>query len=205
MIRVDGLTVRVPGFVLDHISFTIPAGRVGVVTGPTGAGKSTLLETIAGVRNASSGRVMLDDNDVSRLPPESRTVGLVYQQAWLFPHLSATRNIAYSAREQRVVDNLIELLQLQALLEKPVATLSGGERQLIALARALARAPRTLLLDEPFAAMDSSLRAAVRRAVLDWASARGMTTLLVTHDASEAALDGSIQLRLDRGSLLAPT
>ena len=205
MIRVVGLTVRVPGFALDRVSFTVPSGGVGVVTGLTGAGKTTLLETIAGIRSASAGQVLLGDADVTRLPPEERGVGLVYQQAWLFPHLTVQHNIAYGAREQSVVGILIALLQLDALLNKPVATLSGGERQLIALARALARMPRTLLLDEPFAAMDTSLRATVRGAVLDWASQRGMTTLLVTHDAAEAALADGVPLRLERGMLAAAT
>ncbi len=205
MIRVVGLTVRVPGFALDRVSFTVPSGGVGVVTGLTGAGKTTLLETIAGIRSASAGQVLLGDADVTRLPPEERGVGLVYQQAWLFPHLTVQHNIAYGAREHSVVGILIALLQLDALLDKPVATLSGGERQLIALARALARMPRTLLLDEPFAAMDTSLRATVRGAVLGWASQRGMTTLLVTHDAGEAALAGGVPLRLERGMLAAST
>lgn len=205
MIRVVGLTVRVPGFALDRVSFTVPSGGVGVVTGLTGAGKTTLLETIAGIRSASAGQVLLGDADVTRLPPEERGVGLVYQQAWLFPHLTVQHNIAYGAREHSVVGILIALLQLDALLDKPVATLSGGERQLIALARALARMPRTLLLDEPFAAMDTSLRATVRGAVLGWASQRGMTTLLVTHDAAEAALAGGVPLRLERGILSAST
>jgi molybdate/tungstate transport system ATP-binding protein len=202
MIRVADLTVRVPGFVLDRVSFTVPTGHVAVLTGPTGAGKTTLLETIAGVRDSASGSVTLGATDVTQLPPERRAIGLVYQQAWLFPHLSVRGNVAYGARDGRSVEPLVDLLQLQSLMDKPVSTLSGGERQLVALARALACQPKILLLDEPFAAMDSALRASVRAAVLGWVADRGLTTLLVTHDANEAALPGSVQLRIEKGALL---
>ncbi len=199
MIAVRDLCVRVPGFALAGATFSVPAGGVGVVSGPTGAGKTTLLETIAGVRAASAGTVMLDGRDVSALPPEARRIGLVYQAGWLFPHLDVRGNVCYGATDDTLVQPLLELLHLAPLLAKPVAMLSGGERQLVALARALARAPRTLLLDEPFAAMDGALRATVRPAVLQWAAARGMTTMLVTHDVQEAALAGSVQLRVTDG------
>jgi molybdate/tungstate transport system ATP-binding protein len=201
MIRVDALTVRLPGFTLDGVTFEIAPGRVGVVTGPTGAGKTTLLETIAGVRPINAGRITLGSIDVSRLPPEQRHVGLVYQQAWLFPHLTVQENIAYGAASASIVTEITALLHLGELIGKPLLTLSGGERQLVALARTLAHEPRTLLLDEPFAAMDSTLRQQIRTTVLSWAAARQVTTLLVTHDVSEAALAGSVQLRIARGVL----
>lgn len=201
MIRVDELTVRVPGFTIERASFTVRAGGVGVITGPTGAGKTTLVETVAGIRRAASGSIVLDGEDVSARPAEQRDVGLVYQAGWLFPHLSVRENVAYGARRPTAVDEMITRLQLDALLEKPLATLSGGERQQVALARALAREPRTLLLDEPFAAMDSALRHRVRASVLQWATAFGATTLLVTHDPLEATLDGSAQIRVDRGQV----
>ena len=201
MIRVTALDVRVPGFTLLGATFTVPAGGVAVVTGPTGAGKTTLLETIAGVRTHHAGNILLGDADVGALPPEARNVGLVYQAAWLFPHLSVRENIAYGARRDGVVPDVVRALQIDALLPRPVATLSGGERQLVAIARALARAPLTLLLDEPFAAMDGALRASMRSVVLTWAATHGMTTMLVTHDTDEMLLPDVVRLRVERGAL----
>ncbi len=201
MIRVADLSVRVPGFALSAAGFEVPDGGIGIISGPTGAGKTTLVESIAGVRRVAGGSIMLDGIDVSGQPPESRNVGLVYQAGWLFPHLNVRENIAYGARSVAMSSELIELLHLSALLDKPVATLSGGERQQVALARALACAPRTLLLDEPFAAMDSALRGRIRTTVLAWAAARGATTLLVTHDPQEATLERSVQLHVELGQV----
>lgn len=201
MIRVQDLTVRVPGFALDRVSFMVPDGGLGIVTGPTGAGKTTLVETIAGVRRVADGTITLGTTDVTSEPPEHRDVGLVYQSAWLFPHLSVRGNVAYGVRRAAATEELIERLQIAPLLNKPVLTLSGGERQLVALARALAREPRTLLLDEPFAAMDSALRGQIRATVLAWATEFGATTLLVTHDTLEAIHDGSVQIRLAAGRI----
>jgi ABC-type sulfate/molybdate transport systems ATPase subunit len=203
MIRVQSLTVQVPGFTLRDASFEVPAGGLGIVTGPTGAGKTTLVEAIAGVRRALSGAVILHGTDVSAVPPEGRDVGLVYQAGWLFPHLTVRENVAYGARRDGSVAAVVDALQIAALFDKPVRTLSGGERQLVALARALAREPRTLLLDEPFAAMDSALRGRIRETVLSHASDRGMTTLLVTHDPVEAVREGSVALRIEGGTLRA--
>jgi molybdopterin-binding protein len=202
MIAVDGLTVHLGTFTLDSVSFTVPNGAYGVVIGPAGAGKTTLLESIAGLVPTRAGSVRLGDTDVTRLPPERRPLGLVYQHAYLFPHLTVRQNIAYGAREQTHVDEVIERFGLSLVGERDVRALSGGERQLVALARALARRPDVLLLDEPFAALDPRSRAAVRREVRTMYFERRCTVLHVTHDFDEAGLVGDVALLLDRGRLL---
>jgi ABC-type sulfate/molybdate transport systems ATPase subunit len=198
MIRVDGVSLTLPGFALRPLSFALPHGGRGVVTGPTGAGKTTLLELLAGLRTPDTGRILLGDRDVTALPPERRGVGLVYQHAWLFPHLSVRDNVCYGGADDAAV---AAMLRLEPMYARTVQQLSGGERQLVALARTLATRPRVLLLDEPFAAMDPALRADVREGVLQWAASREVTVLLVTHDTTEAAMDGATPLTMQRGEL----
>jgi ABC-type sulfate/molybdate transport systems ATPase subunit len=201
VIAVHALDVRVTGFALEQITFTVPPGALAVVTGATGAGKTTLVEAIGGVRTITSGRIVLHDTDVTSMPPEARRVGLVYQQAMLFPHLTVAQNVEYAAHDAVVTAELVRELQLDALLHKPVHSLSGGERQLVALARAMACGPTVLLLDEPFAAMDAPLRARTRASVLQWAAHRSVTIMLVTHDSGEAQLPNAVRLHLHHGTL----
>jgi len=202
MISVQGLTARLGSFTLERVSFTIPAGAYGVVIGPAGAGKTTLLESIAGLVPVREGAVRLGGVDVTRLPPEQRGVGLVYQHGYLFPHLTVRENVAYGTAATTQADEMIDRFGLQLVADRDVRSLSGGERQLVALARTLAREPRVLLLDEPFAALDPRSRAAVRREVRSWYFDRRATVLHVTHDFAEAGLVGDIALLLDKGRLL---
>ena len=202
MIDVHGLTARVGDFTLENVSFTVPDGAYGVVIGPAGAGKTTLLESIAGLLPLHAGLVRLRGTDVTRLPPERRPVGLVYQHAYLFPHLTVRENVAYGAVDAEAVAESIERFGLQLVGDRDVRSLSGGERQIVALARALARRPEVLLLDEPFAALDPRSRAAVRREVRTMYFDRRCTVLHVTHDFEEAGLVGDIAVLLDKGRLL---
>jgi molybdopterin-binding protein len=202
MIDIHDLTVRVGGFTLENVSFTVPEGAYGVVIGPAGAGKTTLLESIAGLLPLRSGIVRLRGTDVTRLPPERRPVGLVYQHGYLFPHLTVRENVAYGARDSAAVAESIDRFGLQLVADRDVRSLSGGERQIVALARALARRPEVLLLDEPFAALDPRSRAAVRREVRTMYFDRQCTVLHVTHDFEEAGLVGDTAVLLDKGRLL---
>jgi molybdate transport system ATP-binding protein len=202
MIECRALSARHGSFALSEVSFTVPTGQYGVVIGPAGSGKTTLLETIAGVVPATSGTLRLHGRDVTTQVPEARHCGLVYQHAFLFPHLSVAANIAYGAASPEVAEEVARRFGANALTARPVRALSGGERQLVALARAFARRPSVVLLDEPFSALDPRRRTLVRREVRalhrDW----NLTTLQVTHDFTEAGLLGDVAILLDEGRAL---
>ena len=202
MIETRALGARAGDFRLHDVSFTLPSGNWGIVLGPAGAGKTTLLETIAGVRRASGGRVLLRGADVTRLAPEQRGLGIVYQRGYLFPHLSVRENVRYGARDATWADAMSDRFGASALHARPVASLSGGERQIVALARALARRPDILLLDEPFAALDPRRRTHVRRELHALQRELGMTVLQVTHDFAEAGTLGDVALLVEGGRLV---
>jgi molybdopterin-binding protein len=202
MIEARGLTARVGGFQLRDVSFQLSAGRYGVVIGPAGSGKTTLLETLAGIVPAESGSLLLGDRDMRGVPPEERGIGFVYQHGYLFPHLTVEENVLYGARDRAFALRIVERLDASALLPRRIAGLSGGERALIAIARALAARPAILLLDEPFSALDPRRRALVRREVRAIHRELGLTVLQVTHDFTEAGLLGDVAILLDAGRVL---
>ena len=202
MIRLDRVTAAVGGFTLRDVSFAIEQGTYGVVIGPAGSGKTTLLETIAGIVPVRSGAVSLRGADVTRQAPELRRIGIVYQHAYLFPHLSVAQNVAYGTADAELAREMVERFRLDALIDRDVKSLSGGERQLVALARALATRPDILLLDEPFAALDPRSRIVVRRQVRALHAERGMTVLHVTHDFAEAGRLGHRVVLVENGRVL---
>ncbi len=194
MIELDGVCIEVPGFTVADANLRIERGEFFCLLGHTGSGKSLLLEAIAGLMPIASGRIRLNGRDVTRLPPERRGIGIVYQDSALFPHLNVKRNIHYGLRHhgQSIaeakprLDRIMDLLDLHRLGRRNVAHLSGGERQRVALARALAVQPGVLLLDEPLTALDPNFREEVRRALKDLHREMGLTFLMVTHDFAEA-------------------
>ena len=202
MIELRDLSARVGDFRLDGVSFVLPQGKYGVVIGPAGSGKTTLLETIAGVVPFGGGSLLLSGGDARAVPAERRRLGLVYQHGYLFPHLSVEENVGYGAVDAATVEELMQRFSIAALRGRDVVSLSGGERQLVAIARALAMRPSILLLDEPFSALDPRRRTLVRREVRAIHAEWGMTVLQVTHDFTEAGLLGDVAILLDGGRVL---
>jgi len=181
---------------LDDVNLSVPAGSRTAVVGPSGSGKTTLLRIIAGFDAPDAGKVVLDGqvltDGAKAVPAHRRGIGYVAQDGALFPHLSIADNIGFGlsrrdpARDTRIAE-LIQMVELDpTMLRRRPDELSGGQQQRVALARALAREPRLMLLDEPFSALDTRLRASARKAVARVLSAARMTTILVTHDQSEA-------------------
>jgi molybdate/tungstate transport system ATP-binding protein len=196
MMRVQSLCRRWGGFALRNIDLEVRTGDYLVILGPCGSGKTLLLETIAGLYSVDQGTVIINGRDVTRLTPEKRRIGLVYQQYALFPHLSVRQNIAYGLRYRNLsrrairdrVEEMIDLLGIHDLAERVSPNqLSGGEAQKVALARALAVRPDALLLDEPL----SSLDPLARERIIDVLGAIGRRLeapiIHVTHDYFEAA------------------
>jgi putative spermidine/putrescine transport system ATP-binding protein len=188
MIEVRELSAVAGSFALRDVSFVVPQGKWGVVTGPAGAGKTTLLETIAGIRRAVHGVVMLRGVPVTELPPEGRRLGIVYQRGFLFPHLSVASNVAYGAADAAYATEIGRRFGASTLSDRRISALSGGERQIVALARALATRPDVLLLDEPFAALDHGRKVRLREELCGLHREEGFTVLQVTHDLAEAEL-----------------
>lgn len=198
MIETRNLTVDVGGFLLEDISLKVEQGEYFIVLGPTGAGKTILLESIAGLYPVKSGEVWLDGREVTGLEPEKRGIGFVYQDYVLFPHLSVRENLAFGLRRRgRHGDEVVEatnwfadLLGITDLLERRPHTLSGGEKQKVALARALSVSPQVLLLDEPLSALDPQTREGVQQELRRVHGRLEATIIHVTHDFDEAVALG---------------
>ena len=191
----DGITHRYGGAVaVEDINLDIRAGELIALLGPSGCGKTTLLRIIAGFVAQSQGRVIVGDDVIDGLPPNRRSVGIVFQNYALFPHMTVAENVAYGpaahgadAATQRIeAKRMLELVQLSHLADRHPRQLSGGQQQRVALARALAVKPSILLLDEPFGALDKNLRLDMQIEVKRIQRLSGITTLLVTHDQEEA-------------------
>jgi len=179
---------------LDHVDFVVPTGSLAALLGPSGSGKSTLLRAIAGLDRPDSGTVTINGRDVTRLPPQRRGIGFVFQHYAAFKHMTVRDNVAYGLKIRRrpkaeikeKVDHLLDVVGLGGFHSRYPNQLSGGQRQRMALARALAVDPEVLLLDEPFGALDAKVREDLRTWLRRLHDEAHVTTVLVTHDQAEA-------------------
>ena len=181
--------------VVNNVSLRIMPGQVTCLLGPSGCGKSTTLRMIAGVEMQDSGEIYVDGklicDTITRVPPERREIGLMFQDFALFPHLSVADNVAFGLKgtreEKRVrVEELLRQVDLMRFIDGYPHQLSGGEQQRVALARSLAPRPRIMLMDEPFSGLDNRLRDGIRDDTLDLLKAEDTAVLLVTHEPEEA-------------------
>jgi putative spermidine/putrescine transport system ATP-binding protein len=198
-----------PVTAVSSVSLTVPHGRFVCLLGPSGCGKTTLLRMIAGLDEPSAGTILLDGEDLTRVPTHKRDLGMVFQSLALFPHLNVGENIAYplkirgvgAAERAKRVTELLELVRLPGLAERPVARLSGGQRQRVAIARALALSPRLFLLDEPLSALDAKLREAMQVELRQLQQRLGVTTIVVTHDQREAMTMADLVVVMGEGRI----
>ncbi len=194
-IDITGVTKRFGDFVaLDDVNVSIPTGQLTALLGPSGGGKSTLLRIIAGLDSADEGSISIEGTDATKLPPQKRNVGFVFQHYAVFKHMSVAKNVAFGleirkrpkAEVVQRVDELLKLVHLSQFAHRMPSQLSGGQRQRMALARALAVEPTVLLLDEPFGALDAKVRKELRDWLRRLHDEVHVTTVFVTHDQEEA-------------------
>jgi putative spermidine/putrescine transport system ATP-binding protein len=212
-VRLDRLTCAFGGGApaVDGVSFSLAAGEFFCLLGPSGSGKSTLLRLIGGYLAPDAGRVWVNERDVTDEPPERRNTGMVFQNYALFPHFNALENVAFGLRVKGV-PKVARMAKAQEMLDwvglthderhRQPAQLSGGQQQRVALARALAFGPSLLMLDEPFANLDRSLRERLREELREVQQRAGTTAILVTHDRDEALALGDRIAVMHQGKLL---
>jgi sulfate transport system ATP-binding protein len=194
-ITVRGANKRYGDFAaLDNVDFDVPSGSLTALLGPSGSGKSTLLRVIAGLDQPDTGTITINGRDVTNIPPQRRGIGFVFQHYAAFKHLTVRDNVGFGLRIRKRpkaeikerVDNLLDVVGLAGFQTRYPNQLSGGQRQRMALARALAVDPQVLLLDEPFGALDAKVREDLRAWLRRLHDEVHVTTVLVTHDQSEA-------------------
>ena len=194
---------------VDALSLDIAKGEFFALLGPSGCGKTTLLRMLAGFETPSEGRILLDGEDISAMPPHLRPVNMMFQNYALFPHLNVEKNVGFGLRQEGVarreiatrVEEMLALVRLQGYGRRRIDQLSGGQKQRVALARALIKRPSVLLLDEPLAALDKKLRAETQFELMELQRKLGTTFVIVTHDQDEAMTVADRIAVMDRGRL----
>jgi putrescine transport system ATP-binding protein len=195
---------------VDRLSLDIYPQEFFALLGPSGCGKTTLLRMLAGFETPDAGRVLLDGEDISSVPPHRRPVNMMFQSYALFPHLSVQGNIAFGLKQESLpkdeiaarVREMLALVRLEGLERRKPDQLSGGQRQRVALARALVKRPKVFLLDEPMAALDKKLRAETQFELMELQEKLGLTFIIVTHDQEEAMTVADRIAVMDRGKIV---
>lgn len=209
MIKLDRVSRRWREFAISDVTLEIQQGQYLAIVGPTGAGKTLLLELLLGIHKPDNGRIFIDSRDVTDLPPEKRGIGMVYQDYLLFPHLDVEQNLAFGLRYQsgtadgksQKVRDTARLLGIEHLLHRYQYTLSGGEKQRVAIGRALVTDPRVLLLDEPLSALDRRTALRLRNEIKGLNESKKLTIIHVTHDLAEARNIGGPIALVSQGKL----
>ena len=209
MLKIQNISKNYEGFALKEISFEVEQGDYFMILGESGAGKSMVLETIAGLVSPDSGKILLDNKDITYQKIHDRRIGLVFQDYAVFPHLSVKANLEYPLhgstmshlQKKEQINKIAERTGIGYILNRKPSTLSGGELQRVALARTLMQIPRVLLLDEPLASLDSRMRSGLR-SLLRRLNREGQTIIHVTHDYEEALSLGNRIAVMHKGRIL---
>ena len=195
MVKIERVTKKFDETVaVDDVSLTINKGEIFALLGGSGSGKSTLLRMLAGFERPTEGRIFLDGQDITDLPPYERPINMMFQSYALFPHMTVADNIAFGLKQDRMpkeqidarVAEMLKLVQMSQYAKRKPHQLSGGQRQRVALARSLAKSPKLLLLDEPMGALDKKLRSQMQLELVEIIERVGVTCVMVTHDQEEA-------------------
>ena len=194
-LRIESVRKEFDGFVaVDDVSLSIRKGEIFALLGASGCGKSTLLRCLGGFEKPTKGRVILDGQDITDLPPYERPINMMFQSYALFPHMNVEQNVAFGLKQDgmpkadiaRRVAEMLALVQMEKYAKRRPHQLSGGQQQRVALARSLAKSPKLLLLDEPMGALDKKLRSQMQLELVNIVERLGVTCVMVTHDQEEA-------------------
>ena len=195
--------------VLQDFNLTFEKGKFTTLLGASGCGKTTILRLIAGLEDLDQGQILCDGKDISRLPPQQRGVGIVFQSYALFPHLTVGENVAFGLKMQEThssdiaekVSRALKMVELEGFEHRRIEQLSGGQQQRVALARALVIAPQILLFDEPLSNLDTHLRRTMREMIRHLQQKLGITVLYVTHDQTEAFAVSDAVVVINQGNV----